>query len=62
MKYLSGGDIIDEKVTDKYGVVTVKIKNMKRKILFVKEDGDWKIDLFKLERFWKRGSNLDKMK
>lgn len=54
LKMLSQAEIIDEQIENDKAYVTIKDGRRSKKILLIKEDRHWKIDIIELEKFWQQ--------
>lgn len=47
------GEFNSEEVYDDYAVVTANVSKASQQVIFHLEDGQWKISLWNVERFWR---------
>jgi hypothetical protein len=55
---IGGGTVVREEAGDEQAVLTIQQGARNRKLLFVKTEAGWAIDLRKLDEFWKDKRNL----
>jgi hypothetical protein len=52
LKMLTQSEVLDENIEGDRAYVTVKDERKSRKLLLIKEEGQWRIDIIELEKFW----------